>query len=213
MSVFTEGCCHLDSATGAVRPPAEIVFTEGIGSDLTVLVRRDSDLVAILRDKYEALAGVLDERSRRRWAAVEAMSLGYGGESLVAAATGISRPTIRAGKAELASGEDLGDRIRRPGAGRPSLEEKQPGIRDAWARLVEPLTRGDAESPRGWTTKSSEKFAAAVAPGVLVSAGPPSAPTHRGSAAGGPVDTRRPGVTAAMDDQEQGEVLRGIAGA
>ena len=125
-------------------------------------MRRDSDLLAILRDKYDALAGVLDERSRRRWAAVEAMSLGYGGESLVAAATGISRPTIRAGKAELASGEDLGDRIRRPGAGRPSLEEKQPGIRDALERLVDPLTRGDPESPLRWTTKSKEKFSAAL---------------------------------------------------
>src|SRR2546428_12477032 len=162
MSVFTEGCCHFDSATGAVRPPAEIVFTEGIGSDLTVLVRRDSDLVAILRDKYEALAGVLDERSRRRGAAVEATSLGYGGESLVEAATGISRPTIRGGKAELASGEDLGDRIRRPGAGRPSLEEKQPGLRDALERLVDPLTRGDPESPLRWTTKSKEKLSAAL---------------------------------------------------
>src|SRR5712692_9272502 len=71
----------------------------------------------------------------------------------LAAATGISRPTIRAGKAELASGEDLGDRIRRPGAGRPSLEEKQPGIRDAVERLVDPVTRGDPESPLRWTCK------------------------------------------------------------
>src|SRR2546427_6768433 len=90
------------------------------------------------------------------------MSLGYGGESLVAAATGISRPTIRAGKAELASGEDLGDRIRRPGAGRPSLEERQPGLRDALERLVDPLTRGDPESPLRWTTKSKEKLSAAL---------------------------------------------------
>jgi len=116
----------------------------------------------IIRGKYAAIAGVLDERSRRRWVAVEALSLGYGGESLVSAATGISRPTIRAGKAELASGEDLGDRIRRPGAGRPSLEEKQPGIRGALERLVDPLTRGDPESPLRWTTKSKEKLSAAL---------------------------------------------------
>jgi hypothetical protein len=125
-------------------------------------MRRDDDLLAIMRGKYEAIAGVLDERSRRRWVAVEALSLGYGGESLVSAATGISRPTIRAGKAELARGEDLGDRIRRPGAGRPSLEEKQPGIRGALERLVDPLTRGDPESPLRWTTKSKEKLSAAL---------------------------------------------------
>jgi hypothetical protein len=132
---------------------------------------RDDDVVALLREKYEALAGVLDERSRRRWAAVEATSLGYGGESWVSAATGISRPTIRAGKAELASGEDLGDRIRRPGAGRPSLEEKQPGIREALEKLVDPLTRGDPESPLRWTSKSKEKLSAALSEqGYLMSA-------------------------------------------
>lgn len=125
-------------------------------------MRRDSDLVAIIRDKYEAMVGVLDERTRRRWAAVEAQSLGYGGESLVSAATGISRPTIRAGKAELATGEDLGHRIRRPGAGRPSLEQGQPGIREALERLVDPLTRGDPESPLRWTTKSKAKLSAAL---------------------------------------------------
>jgi len=105
---------------------------------------------------------VLDERARRRWAAVEAQSLGFGGESLVSSATGISRITIRAGKRELESGEDLGDRIRRPGAGRPSLEEKQPGIRDALERLVDPVTRGDPESPLRWTCKSKVKLSAAM---------------------------------------------------
>ena len=115
-----------------------------------------------MRDKYQALAAVLDKRARRRWAAVEAQSLGYGGESLVSAATGISRPTIRAGKAELATGEDLGTRIRRPGAGRPSLEQAQAGIREALEHLVDPLTRGDPESPLRWTTKSKEKLSAAL---------------------------------------------------
>jgi len=104
---------------------------------------------------------VLDERSRRRWQRSRQQAwdtgrvAGRGGD-------GISRPTIRAGKAELASGEDLGDRIRRPGAGRPSLEEKQPGLRDALERLVDPLTRGDPESPLRWTTKSKEKLSAAL---------------------------------------------------
>jgi hypothetical protein len=125
-------------------------------------VRRDGDLVAIIRDKYEALADVLDERARRRWVAVEAQSLGYGGESLVSAATGITRPTIRSGKAELATGENLGNRLRRPGAGRPSLEQKQAGIREALERLVDPLTRGDPESALRWTTKSKEKLSAAL---------------------------------------------------
>ncbi len=125
-------------------------------------MRRDKETEAAVREKFEALAPVLDERARRRWAAVEAQSLGFGGESLVSSATGISRITIRAGKRELESGEDLGDRIRRPGAGRPSLEEKQPGIRDALERLVDPVTRGDPESPLRWTCKSKVKLSAAM---------------------------------------------------
>ena len=115
-----------------------------------------------MREKFEALDSVLDERSRRRWAAVEAASLGFGGETLVSAATGISRITIRAGKREIESGEDLGDRIRRPGAGRPTLEKKQPGIRDALERLVDPVSRGDPESPLRWTSKSKAKLSAAM---------------------------------------------------
>ena len=126
---------------------------------------------ASIRDKYEALAPVLDERARRRWAAVEARELGYGGEALVSAATGMSRSTIRAGKAELASGDDVGDRIRRPGAGRPPLEEQQAGIREALERLVDPVTRGDPESPLRWTCKSKVKLAAALqAQGYAMSA-------------------------------------------
>lgn len=125
-------------------------------------MRRDRELEAAVREKFEALAPVLDERARRHWAAVEALSLGFGGESLVSAATGLSRITIRAGKRELESGEDLGDRIRRPGAGRPSLEKKQPGIRDALERLVDPVTRGDPQSPLRWTCKSKVKLSAAM---------------------------------------------------
>ena len=81
---------------------------------------------------------------------------------MVSAATGISRITIRAGKRELESGEDLGTRIRRPGAGRHTLEKKQPGIRDALERLVDPVSRGDPESPLRWTSKSKAKLSAAM---------------------------------------------------
>src|SRR3989442_2135595 len=159
-------CCRSArfSRTRSVRAfsAARRVPSRASRRDIATQARLTGDQRPAWRPIFWPTTGVLDERSRRRWAAVEAMSLGYGGESLVAAATGISRPTIRAGKAELASGEDLGDRIRRPGAGRPSLEEKQPGIRDALERLVDPLTRGDPEAPLRWTTKSKEKLSAAL---------------------------------------------------
>ena len=57
---------------------------------------------------------VLDERSRRRWAAAESVAIGYGGDALVSSATGLAR-TIRKGRREITTGTG---RIRRPGAGR-----------------------------------------------------------------------------------------------
>src|SRR5512144_958362 len=84
--------------------------------------------LATVRRKYEALAPLLHEKAQRRWAACEAQALGRGGISLVSAATGLSRPTIRRGLAELNATRDDADdayrgrtRIRRPGAGRPRL--------------------------------------------------------------------------------------------
>ena len=67
--------------------------------------------------KFQALGPELDERARRRWAATEALSLGRGGASAVAVATGLSRNTIRSGVRELQSAavETGPRRIRRPG--------------------------------------------------------------------------------------------------
>ena len=65
--------------------------------------------------KYVALASVLDERARRLWAAVESRAIGYGGDALVSAATGLARQTIRNGRRELAAGVDATTRIRRAG--------------------------------------------------------------------------------------------------
>jgi len=45
-------------------------------------------------ERYRALAGELDERRRRLWAAAEARSHGRGGVSAVARATGMSATTI-----------------------------------------------------------------------------------------------------------------------
>ena len=87
--------------------------------------------------------------------AAESAALGYGGDSVVSAATGLSRTTIRAGRLELASGLTRVGRIRRPGAGRPAIEQTQPGVTEALDLLVEPLTRGDPMSPLRWTCKNT----------------------------------------------------------
>jgi len=125
-------------------------------------VKRDLELEAKIVAKYAAIEAVLDERGRRLWAAAESLSIGYGGDAVVSDATGISLPTIRSGRRQIASGEYERERIRRPGAGRPTLGISQPGLKEALERLVDPVSRGDPTSPLRWTCKSRAKLAAAL---------------------------------------------------
>ena len=125
-------------------------------------MKRDVDLEAKIVAKYAAIETVLDERGRRLWAAAEALSIGYGGAAVVSDATGISLPTIRSGRRQLGSGEFERGRIRRPGAGRPTLGLLQPGLNEALERLVDPVSRGDPTSPLRWTCKSRAKLAVAL---------------------------------------------------
>ena len=125
-------------------------------------MKRDDGLEATIVEKYAAVAALLDERARRLWAAAESRAIGFGGDTLVSAATGLARQTIRNGRRELGAGPIEAGRIRRPGAGRPVLEAKQPGLRAALEQLVDPLTRGDPMSPLRWTCKSKAKLAAAL---------------------------------------------------
>jgi len=109
--------------------------------------------------KYQALASRLDEHTRRIWAATEAAALGYGGISLVARATDISRRAILAGLREIEAGEVMPEgRVRRPGGGRKAAVEHQPDLPARLESLVEPLTRGDPESPLRWTCKSTRRL-------------------------------------------------------
>jgi len=77
---------------------------------------------------------------------------------------GISEGTVRRGLAELdGDGEELApDRVRRVGAGRPGISEREPGLSEALDALIDPVTRGDPESPLRWTSKSAVKLAEAL---------------------------------------------------
>jgi transposase len=120
----------------------------------------DAQVVDWIRDKYSAIAGELDERARRRWAGAEARSLGWGGISAVAKATGISDRTIRNGIKEIEGSDPLPpDRQRRSGAGRRSREDEQPELTEALEALIEPHERGDPMSPLRWTCKSIRALA------------------------------------------------------
>jgi hypothetical protein len=116
-----------------------------------------------IKRRFELLAPGLDERQRRLLAASEAMVLGRGGGVAVSRATGVSRRVIRAGIRELQAPESLpSGRVRRPGGGRKSAVEKDPGLPAALERLIEPTTRGDPESPLRWTCKSLRKLTGAL---------------------------------------------------
>jgi hypothetical protein len=105
--------------------------------------------------RFAALAPVLNELGRRRFAAAEARTAGPGGVSAVMRATGIARSTIRRGLDELSTNDaPPAGRVRRAGAGRQPLRETDVGVVDDLRALVEPATRGDPQSPLLWTCKS-----------------------------------------------------------
>ena len=109
---------------------------------LSVLNWRVVDEAAI-QLRYEALAPVLDERSRRRFAAAEARAAGRGGVSAVSRVTGLARSTIIRDLAELVgdvNGCAASGRVRRPGGGRKKLTETDPTLLSDLKSLVEPTT-------------------------------------------------------------------------
>jgi len=124
---------------------------------------QDAKVEARIRRKFRLVAVELDERRRRQWAAAEARDVGWGGISLVARATGLSRPTIMAGLKDLERSAKsrlvAAARVRSPGGGRRTLTQSDPGLLEALERLIDPATRGDPMSPLRWTCKSTAKLA------------------------------------------------------
>ena len=111
--------------------------------------------------KYKQLKSVFNERSRRIWAASEAMAIGHGGIAFVMKATGLSRNAIKHGICDLNGAQnpdELEGRVRRKGGGRKKLETLDERLLKELDALISPETRGDPESPLRWTTKSTRKL-------------------------------------------------------
>jgi transposase len=117
----------------------------------------------MLQERATLLFPHLDEKQRRLTAAADARLLGHGGVARVSRATGLSRPTIYKGMAEL-EGLDVPplDRVRRDGGGRKKIAEKVPALDRELEALLDPVTRGDPMSPLRWTCKSTRQLAAAL---------------------------------------------------
>ena len=113
-----------------------------------------------LKRKFRSVWPHLDERTRRLMAANEAVSLGYGGVSLVRRACGLSRKAIAKGIREIQGGSrPLVGRVRRPGAGRKSITQSDPRLVQTLEALVDAQTRGDPESALRWICKSTRAIA------------------------------------------------------
>jgi hypothetical protein len=118
------------------------------------------DAEAAIAERFRLMSAELNERQRRRFAACEARTFGYGGIAAAARACGLAENTVRKGLSELDEPESLGaDRVRREGAGRPAAEDNDPGLLDALRALVGDDVRGDPERVLLWTSKSVRNLA------------------------------------------------------
>ena len=120
------------------------------------------DADTALTEKLAAILPHLNEKQRRLLLAAEARTLGHGGISRVARASGVSRPTIQKALHELNEPMDDSDRIRHVGGGRKKTRTRDPSILVELENLVDPDTRGDPMSPLRWTCKSTRQLAAAL---------------------------------------------------
>jgi len=137
---------------------------------------QDAAAIQGIESRYAALVSLMDERTRRQWAAAEARSYGWGGVRAVSGATGMSPNTIAKGFAELEAREadpetPVEPRVRKPGAGRKRATQADPKLAAALEELVDPATRGDPMSPLRWTCKSTTQLA-----GELTRQGHPVSP-------------------------------------
>ena len=113
-----------------------------------------------LKQKFRAVWPLLDERTRRVMAANEALSLGFGGISVVHRACGLSRKAIARGIGEIQEGiVPAAGRIRCPGAGRKSITVSDPRLLEVLEKMIDSQTRGDPESPLRWICKSTRTIA------------------------------------------------------
>jgi hypothetical protein len=141
---------------------------------------QETSAIKRMEKVYRSLAPVMDERTRRQWAAAEAAAYGWGGIRAVSTAIGMSANTIRRGLWELSEREvdpeaQASGRVRKEGGGRKRQTELDPGLRAALERLIEPATRGDPQSALRWTCKSTTHLS-----GELTQHGHPVSPSTVG---------------------------------
>jgi transposase len=113
--------------------------------------------------RWLRVLSTLNEAQARLYVAEKALELGRGGISRLAQLTGMSRPTIYKGAAELQARRRAlpaqAGRIRQVGGGRKRVEEVEPELKKALSGIVEETTAGDPMSLLKWTAKSTRMIA------------------------------------------------------
>jgi Rhodopirellula transposase. len=112
--------------------------------------------------RWLKVLGTLNERQARLYVAQKALDLGRGGISRLARLTGMSRPTIMKGIAELSGRGPLPPeeaRVRRAGGGRKAIEEADPAVVREISRILDESTAGDPMSSLKWTSRSTRSIA------------------------------------------------------
>ncbi|GHT79911.1 hypothetical protein AGMMS50262_23980 [Bacteroidia bacterium] len=118
----------------------------------------------IIKKKIATMLPVLDEKQTRLYLASEAQSIGWGGQSKIAALSGKSRFLIARGEKELQNPDmqAASNKIRRKGGGRKKEVDKQAGLVEKIKEIVEPYTVGDPSRLLLWTSKSVKHIQSAL---------------------------------------------------
>jgi Rhodopirellula transposase DDE domain len=115
----------------------------------------------VIKARINTVLPMLNERQSRIYLSAEATSIGWGGKSIIAELSSVTRRTIAKGETESFVGEESvsKNRIRKAGGGRKKVSVHQPKILQAIQDLVSPHTMGNPMNPLMWTSKSIRKIA------------------------------------------------------
>jgi transposase len=113
-----------------------------------------------VQQKLQVLLSALNEKQKRLYLGFESLKLGHGGDVRIARISGVDVKTIARGRAELQAENIDMDRIRQPGAGRPSVKKTE--VTERLNELMRDATAGDPMSRKKWSRKDTRQISGAL---------------------------------------------------
>jgi transposase len=117
----------------------------------------DSDTEIAMKKFYDSLS----EKDKRRYAGIEALKLGHGGQKYIAKILGCSRNTVKKGACEVSDlpPKEVDKRIRQAGGGRKKYTEKWSQIDEQFLAILKEHTAGDPMDEQVvWTDLTHEEI-------------------------------------------------------